>query len=186
MSASGWNCVPTTPGAKRKPSSPGPLSTSPPGRLSTDHSSPPSSRSLRSSRPSACQRRCSQTNKRSWKGANTDERRPAGPLFDATFAGAVVAAGGGLAAGDLVLPPAWPAHGWLVLLALTAQVLAWLLLSVSLPRLPAVVTSLLLLLQPVGAVLLGAVLLGEAPSPAQLAGVVVVVAGIAWATLPVD
>lgn len=118
--------------------------------------------------------------------SNTDERRPAGPLFDATFAGAVVAAGGGLAAGDLVLPPAWPAHGWLVLLALTAQVLAWLLISVSLPRLPAVVTSLLLLLQPVGAVLLGAVLLGEAPSPAQLAGVVVVVAGIAWATLPVD
>lgn len=115
--------------------------------------------------------------------SNTDDRRPSGPLFDATLAGAVVAALGGLVAGDLVLTPGWPAHGWLALLALTAQVLAWLLISVSLPRLPAVVTSLLLLLQPVGAVLLGVALLGEAPSPAQSAGVVVVVAGIACATL---
>jgi len=39
-----------------------------------------------------------------------------------------------------------------------------------------------LTVQPVGSVLLGIVLLGEDPAPAQLAGVVVVVAGIVIAT----
>ena len=39
-----------------------------------------------------------------------------------------------------------------VLLALTSQVIGWLLISVSLPRLPAALTSVLLLVQPVGAV----------------------------------
>lgn len=114
---------------------------------------------------------------------NADVRRPAGPLFDATLAGAVVAAGAGVALGALDLAPTWPAHGWLVVLALSSQVVAWLLISVSLPRLPAVVTSVLLTLQPVGSVLLGMVLLAEAPSRVQLLGVVVVLAGIVLATV---
>ena len=42
----------------------------------------------------------------------------------------------GLAIGEVDLVPAWPAHGWLVVLALTSQVLGWLLITVSLPRLP--------------------------------------------------
>jgi drug/metabolite transporter (DMT)-like permease len=54
---------------------------------------------------------------------------------------------------------------------------------VSLPRLPAVVTSILLMLQPVGSVILGAVLLSEAPSAVQLTGVAVVLGGVAVATL---
>ena len=70
-----------------------------------------------------------------------------------------------------------------MVLALSSQVLGWLLISVSLPRLPAVVTSILLMLQPVGAVILGAVLLSEAPSAVQLRGVAVVVAGVAVATI---
>jgi drug/metabolite transporter (DMT)-like permease len=56
---------------------------------------------------------------------------------------------------------------------------------VSLPRLPAVVTSIILLAQPVTTVVLSMILLGEAPSPGQLAGVALVVGGIAVATLPV-
>jgi drug/metabolite transporter (DMT)-like permease len=71
----------------------------------------------------------------------------------------------------------------MVLLALSSQVLGWLLISVSLPRLPAVLTSILLMLQPVSAVFLAALLLSEAPSAIQLAGVAVVLGGVLVATL---
>jgi drug/metabolite transporter (DMT)-like permease len=66
---------------------------------------------------------------------------------------------------------------------MSSQVLGWLLISISLPRLPAVVTSILLMLQPVGTVILGTVLLSEAPSAVQLAGVAVVLGGVAAATV---
>ena len=89
----------------------------------------------------------------------------------------------GWALGELELAPSWPEHGWLVLLALSAQVAGWLLISVSLPRVPAALTSVVLTLQPVAAVVLAAVILDERPSPAQTAGVAVVVAGILLATV---
>jgi drug/metabolite transporter (DMT)-like permease len=114
---------------------------------------------------------------------NADDRRPAGPLFDATASAAVFSAIGGVAVGDIEWVPDLEAQAWLVLLALSSQVLGWLLISVSLPRLPAVLTSILLMLQPVSTVFLGAVLLSEAPSPVQLLGVAVVIAGVAVATV---
>ena len=114
---------------------------------------------------------------------NRDIRRPAGPLFDATATGALGSLAAGLLLGEMDLVPTWPAHGWLLVLAMTSQVLAWMLISVSLPRLPAVTTSIVLTLQPVGSVFLGIVLLDEAPSPLQLAGVVVVIAGIVLASI---
>jgi drug/metabolite transporter (DMT)-like permease len=114
---------------------------------------------------------------------NSDDRRPAGPLFDATLTGCIFSALGGLAVGDLDLWPGLEAQAWLVTLALTSQVLGWLLISVSLPRLPAVITSIVLMLQPVTTVLLGAVLLDEAPSAVQLSGVAVVLTGVALATV---
>jgi drug/metabolite transporter (DMT)-like permease len=70
-----------------------------------------------------------------------------------------------------------------VLLALSSQVLGWLLISVSLPRLPAVLTSIILMLQPVATVFLGALILSEAPSVVQLLGVAIVIVGVAVATL---
>jgi drug/metabolite transporter (DMT)-like permease len=109
---------------------------------------------------------------------SADLRRPAGPLFDTTAVATLVAAAAGLAIGEVDLMPAWPAHGWLVLLALTSQVLGWLLITVSLPRLPAALTSVTLTIQPVGSVLLGVVLLGEDPSVLQLAGVACILAGL--------
>jgi drug/metabolite transporter (DMT)-like permease len=114
---------------------------------------------------------------------NSDERRPAGPLFDATLSSAVFSALGGIAVGDIDWVPPLEAQAWLVLLALSSQVLGWLLISVSLPRLPAVLTSIVLMLQPVSTVFLGAVLLSEAPSAVQLLGVAVVIAGVAVATV---
>ena len=93
-----------------------------------------------------------------------------------------VAGVAGALLGELDLVPRWPAHGWLVTLALTSQVLGWLLIAVALPRLPASLTSVVLTVQPVCSVLLGIVLLGEEPAPLQLAGVAVIVAGIVIAT----
>lgn len=115
------------------------------------------------------------------RGGAKDERRPAGPLCIATGVAALAAAALGPVAGGLALVPTWPAHAWLALLALSAQVLGWLLISVSLPRLPAVLTSLLLLVQPLAAMLLAAAVLGERPSPLQLLGAGVVLVGVAVA-----
>jgi drug/metabolite transporter (DMT)-like permease len=109
---------------------------------------------------------------------SSDLRRPAGPLFDTTFVATVVAAFAGLAIGDVDFVPAWPAHGWLLVLALTSQVLGWLLITVSLPRLPAALTSVTLTIQPVASVFLGVILLGEDPSALQLAGVGFILAGL--------
>lgn len=114
--------------------------------------------------------------------AGSDLRQPAGPLFDATLSATVFALIGGAMLGELDLTPGWEATGWLVTLALTSQVIGWLLISVSLPRLPAALTSVLLTVQPVGSVLLGVVLLSEDPSAFQYAGVGVVLAGIVVAT----
>jgi drug/metabolite transporter (DMT)-like permease len=113
---------------------------------------------------------------------NADIRRPAGPLLDATAASAVISAAVGGAYGAVDLVPGWPAQGWLVLLALSSQVVGWLLISTSLPRLPAAVTSLLLLIQPVASVALAALILGETPTALQVAGVVVILAGVVYAT----
>ena len=109
---------------------------------------------------------------------SSDLRRPAGPLFDTTVVATVAAAIAGLAVGEIDLVPEWPSHGWLALLALTSQVLGWLLITVSLPRLPAALTSVTLTIQPVASVLLGVILLGEHPSSLQLAGVACILAGL--------
>jgi drug/metabolite transporter (DMT)-like permease len=111
-----------------------------------------------------------------------DLRRVAGPLFDATAVSAAFCALLGPVSGGIDLVPSWPAHGWLALLALSSQVLGWLLISVSLPRLPALLTSILLMIQPATAMVLGAVLLSESPSAVQVAGVLVVLGGIVVAT----
>jgi drug/metabolite transporter (DMT)-like permease len=116
---------------------------------------------------------------------NTDLRRPAGPLFDATLSSAVVCLLAGWVIGTLDLLPGGEAQAWLITLALSSQVLGWLLISVSLPRLPALITSIVLTIQPVGSVLLGVILLSEHPSGVQLAGVAVVLSGVILATVRV-
>ena len=112
-----------------------------------------------------------------------DLRRVAGPLADATLVAAIGSVLLGVAYGDLTFTPSLRAQGWLVLLALSSQVLGWLLISVSLPRLPAALTSVLLTLQPVLSVLFAAAILGESPSSLQLLGVVFVLAGLLVASV---
>lgn len=111
-----------------------------------------------------------------------DLRRIAGPLFNATVVAALMAAIFALATGTFEAPEGPDAHGWLAALALTSQVVGWLLISLSLPRLPAAITSIVLLLQPVGAMLLARVVLEEKPSPAQISGAALILAGVIVAT----
>jgi drug/metabolite transporter (DMT)-like permease len=106
--------------------------------------------------------------------------RASGPLAHATIVAVLVIAALSPLFGGADLVPHWPAHGWLLLLALGPQVLGWLLISYSLPRQPAALTSLLLLVQPVSSVALSAAVLGERPSPIQLAGCVVIALGVLW------
>jgi drug/metabolite transporter (DMT)-like permease len=112
-----------------------------------------------------------------------DLRRPAGPLFTATLSSAIFCAAIGAVIGDLDLTPSLSATGWLVLLALSSQVIGWLLISSSLPRLPAVVTSILLTLQPVLAVIFAALIIDESPSKLQLVGAGCILAGLIVATV---
>jgi drug/metabolite transporter (DMT)-like permease len=89
-----------------------------------------------------------------------------------------VAALAGLVVGDLDLVPSWPAHGWLIALALISQVAGYGLINVSLPRLPAVLTSVLLLAQPIATLIFSALLLSEAPSFLQIGGVTLILGGV--------
>jgi drug/metabolite transporter (DMT)-like permease len=114
-----------------------------------------------------------------------DARRPAGPVAIATLSTAAVAVLAGSVTGDLDLTPGPASLAWLALLGVTSQSIGYLCISISLPRLPAVITSIILLVQPVMTVGLSMVLLGERPSPAQLIGVALVIGGIAVATVPV-
>jgi drug/metabolite transporter (DMT)-like permease len=107
-----------------------------------------------------------------------DLRRPAGALFDMSLVAALVTLAFGLSIGVDDLTPAWPSAAWLVTLAVTSQVLGWLLITVSLPRLPAAMTSMILTIQPIASVVLGAILLGQEPSALQLGGVALILAGL--------
>jgi len=108
---------------------------------------------------------------------------PAGPLFDATLSCAIGCLVVGALVGDLDLTPSWSAQGWLILLALSSQAAGWLLIAISLPRLPAVVTSVSLTLQPVCSVIFAAIILGESPSGLQLLGAAGILSGLVIASL---
>jgi drug/metabolite transporter (DMT)-like permease len=84
--------------------------------------------------------------------------------------------------GDANVAPDWPGAAWLVTLALTSQVVGWLLIITSLPRLPAALTSLLLTVQPVGSVALAALIFDESPTGLQLLGVLLVLTALIGAT----
>jgi drug/metabolite transporter (DMT)-like permease len=102
----------------------------------------------------------------------------AGPLAEATAGAAVGSLVLGVAFGGLDLKVGWPSFGWLLLLSLTSQTIGWLLITSSLPRLPAAISALTLLLQPAAAMVLAAIVLAERPSLTHIAGAVVVCCGV--------
>ncbi|GIH66280.1 MULTISPECIES: DMT family transporter [Microbispora] len=93
-----------------------------------------------------------------------------------TVAAAVTSLAAGALWQGVDLAPGWAAVGWLALVAIFGQVLGWLLVAVAAPRLASHVGAILLLLTPVGALVLGWAVLGEHPSPLQLAGCAVILA----------
>ncbi|MEU0567597.1 DMT family transporter [Nonomuraea sp. NPDC005983] len=106
--------------------------------------------------------------------------RTVGPLAHATTVATLAIAALSPVFGGADFTPSWPAHGWLLLLALGPQLLGWSLITYSLPKQPTALTALLLLVQPMTTVALSAVALGEHPSPLQLAGCVVIVLGVLY------
>ncbi|MEV4148677.1 DMT family transporter [Amycolatopsis sp. NPDC049691] len=102
-------------------------------------------------------------------------------LVLATLSAGAVAVVLGVPTGTLDLTPGAETFGWLVALAVVGQLIGWILISAALPRMPATTGATLMLLQPVGAVLLGIGLLGETPSVLQLIGCAGVVAAVCFA-----
>ncbi len=107
----------------------------------------------------------------------------AAPLLVASMGGVLGSIAVGLVDSDLDLTPHFPSHYYLLGLALASQVIGWLIMSRVLARLPVLQTSVLLLLQPVLSVVWAVLLLGEGMSTVQLAGVVLVVAGVGFVSL---
>ena len=113
-----------------------------------------------------------------YRHANKTPGPRAGPLLDCTL---------GMMAGALAcsvfdprftLLPGLPADYWLALLAVGSQVIGWLLIGTALPKLPVVETSVLLLGQPVFAVIWGVLIFGEQLSILQWTGSAIVLAGV--------
>src|SRR5262245_16163469 len=107
----------------------------------------------------------------------------AGPVADATAGSAIAALAFGVVFGGLELHPLWPAIGWLTALALLSQTAGWLLITSSLPRLPAAVSSLMLLLQPAASLALAALILGQQPTVLQVVGAALTCGGALAASL---
>jgi drug/metabolite transporter (DMT)-like permease len=80
------------------------------------------------------------------------------------------------------LAPGWAALGWLLVLSLVGQVVGWVLIASALPRLSSSVGASILLLQPVGAVGLGVVVLGQVPTALQVLGCAVVIGAVVVAS----
>lgn len=75
------------------------------------------------------------------------------------------------------LTPGFRVIGWLIGVAVAGTVVGWLLVAMNSPRLPSHVGAALLMLTPVGALVLGTVVLHERPTWLQLTGCVLIVAG---------
>jgi len=114
------------------------------------------------------------------RGGRTGQVRQA--YRDVTLSAALVALPAGALWHGIDLTPGWATIGWMALVALTGQILGWLLVALTTPHLPSHLGAVLLLLTPVGALTLGAIILGERPTPLQLTGCALILLGAYTAT----
>jgi drug/metabolite transporter (DMT)-like permease len=115
---------------------------------------------------------------------SNDEHAPAaGPLMEATAGTMFAAFAIGMVGQNIEFGFSWPSHGWLIVLALGSQVLGWLLIGYALPRLPAVETATIILIQPALTVVWGAMIFDERPSLLQIVGAVIVLGGVTFVAL---
>ena len=118
-----------------------------------------------------------------YRAGGKDDRRIAGPLFDATlFGGLGTLIFGPFLDSDFHLLPNLQSHVYLAILGNLCQVLGWLIISIALPRLPAALTALILLIQPLGGIGIAVLFLGEHPTLIQLLGGTVILAGVVYAS----
>ncbi len=115
-----------------------------------------------------------------FRNLNRGRGLAAGLLGDASLGAALVTLAIGLTTEpNFQLVPQPAAAGWLFASAIGPQVIGWLAILYALPRLPALDTSVVLLLQPVLTVLWAWWLLAETPSVVQLVGVALVLSAVA-------
>jgi drug/metabolite transporter (DMT)-like permease len=117
------------------------------------------------------------------RSSNDIQAPSAGPLMEATAGAALAALIMGMFGDGIQFAPSWPAHGWLLALALSSQVAGWLLISYALPRLPAAETATIILLQPVLTMIWGVLIFDEQPSAIQLVGAGLVLAGVGFVAM---
>ena len=109
--------------------------------------------------------------------------------FDATIGAAVgllligIAPLEGLDIEPINFTLSWPGHGWLILLAISCQIIGWIAITFALPRLPAAHTSFAVLLQPVLTIVWGVILLSETPSLQQMVGMTLIFSAIIAVTM---
>lgn len=115
--------------------------------------------------------------------ANQDRGPTAGPLLDVTIAMAATMAATGWIDPGFSLAPTWPAHGWLIALGVLVHTGGWLLIAAALPRLAALETSVMLLLQPAATIVWARIIFDEILSTTQWIGVVAVLLGILTAAI---
>lgn len=118
-----------------------------------------------------------------FRASNRRMGPPAGPLLDTTAGAALALLLVAPLDGDFSFAFSWPTHGWLIALGIVPQSLGWLLISTVLPRLPALDTSVMLLLQPAATVLWAQLFLTEPLSAVQWVGIGIVFIAILGAAL---
>lgn len=105
------------------------------------------------------------------------DRPPVQTYVVVMVAAALAALIGGALWGGISFVPGWGPAGWLVLTAISGQVLGWLLVALGSPSLRAEVSSALLLLTPIAALVLAAVFLAQRPSVLQVIGCILILGG---------
>jgi drug/metabolite transporter (DMT)-like permease len=111
--------------------------------------------------------------------SNHEQAPAAGPLMEATLGATVTLLVMGLIGPGIAFGFTWPAHGWLLTLAIGSQVIAWLMITYALPRLPAVETATIILIQPALTMAWGALIFDERPSALQILGATIILCGVA-------
>jgi len=122
-----------------------------------------------------------QSNRVGGPAVNAQFDATAGATIGLLVIGSMPLSGVGIEAIDHTIT--WPGHGWLILLAITCQVVGWIAITYALPRLPAAHTSFAVLLQPVLTIVWGVLLLSESPSMQQSTGMILIFAAIIAVTL---
>jgi drug/metabolite transporter (DMT)-like permease len=113
-----------------------------------------------------------------FRQANTADHPTTGPLLDVSIGISLAIGLGGWMDPGFTMIPEFPAHWWLLILGVGVHTGGWLLIAIALPRLPALDTSVMLLLQPALTLVWAMILFTERLSGTQWVGTVLVLVGI--------